>query len=962
MSTPTCDSIGYLWPNDFCLIVTVDKEIDDFDVDAAWIAGATFLGLFLGAGIVLLCAKPCIESWEKKKRQDEERLLEKGVSSHHDAVDAKAVKGWVSKDDENIQSLSHTKEKKGFFKGIKFFGKKIPGKTKEASTDVSQHEEQEVDRKTGRGLIDIVIQNNSASAEVEMADQDMTELILMEREQNQARDVIMVRILALLLKKKMEKRAVTTDFYYTFVRKTEEEMRDLSVILIKEKENDEKKLRSDKSLAKDPHELESELDKLHSQYSNKTAKMHKDYRNEIRVNLLRSSGLSESEVEEVMERLINNMAVVEENIGLEQARQRRALEQRLAKRRQALEFNEYGEKEIEEGVTERVDLFRNILEGLTKESAQLERQNDEIVTDFSNDLNLIRDFHRKEYNTNLLEKYKDMKKNRENAQEKLNKKQEKEKATLLHMSEKSTAEDFIKLYHDLLVKHHMEKEVLNSDMDQKEVQEIHKLKQEMSKEEKKKMEAAGEEMVEKLETKTDLSHQEAARLVKLHKQHVAQAAARRQKERQAMLARLEERLHQRLQAADEAEARDQAEQEKQKEEQMSTMSKVLATNMDLTEEAKERVMREHEQNMQALSNQLTRSKLRQQKSLEIKLNQRKARLAELQKKKEEQVKSMKDEGEMKDDKMMILTAQIAKEEEEFEAARKAAVADLRRRLAEETNEALKEQDEEISLLIGRLQVGQARRKAKLERQDATLKHLQEELERKVSGGDAMPTSVTEQILAQHYNQVNHLNQQIQRRRDNQQQLILEKLTRKKTMLETEIETQLEEDAQTEYSDRRARGAGYATLALMQTFLEQRHSQAMAELQEEMSAELEKSKTDLNQQMELQLKKELEIQRQNLLTQLAAVKGVSTSELKEAVSAATQGSSDNKATLRMVKDLKNEMQRAKSSMDYSDSREDSGYQRSGVESRHQGLSRDVRRGSVTAARRESRVAFDQDARF
>ena len=51
---------------------------------------------------------------------------------------------------------------------------------------------------------------------------------------------IMVRILALLLKKKMEKRAVTTDFYYTFVRKTEEEMRDLSVILIKEKENDEK--------------------------------------------------------------------------------------------------------------------------------------------------------------------------------------------------------------------------------------------------------------------------------------------------------------------------------------------------------------------------------------------------------------------------------------------------------------------------------------------------------------------------------------------------------------------------------------------------------------------------------------------------------------------------------------------------------------------------------------------------
>ena len=60
--------------------------------------------------------------------------------------------------------------------------------------------------------------------------------------------------------------------------------------------------------------------------------------------------------------------------------------------------------------------------------------------------------------------------------------------------------------------------------------------------------------------------------------------ARRQKEKQAMLARLEERLQQRLSAADEAEARDQKEQETLKEEQMATMHKVLAQNMDLTEE------------------------------------------------------------------------------------------------------------------------------------------------------------------------------------------------------------------------------------------------------------------------------------------------------------------------------------------------------------------------------------------
>jgi len=61
--------------------------------------------------------------------------------------------------------------------------------------------------------------------------------------------------------------------------------------------------------------------------------------------------------------------------------------------------------------------------------------------------------------------------------------------------------------------------------------------------------------------------------------------------------------------------------------------------------------------------------------------------------------------------------------------------------------------------------------------------LQEELERKVAGGEPMPSSVTDQILQQHYNQVSHINDQMKRRRDEQQKAIMAKLTRKQTMLE-----------------------------------------------------------------------------------------------------------------------------------------------------------------------------------
>ena len=59
---------------------------------------------------------------------------------------------------------------------------------------------------------------------------------------------------------------------------------------------------------------------------------------------------------------------------------------------------------------------------------------------------------------------------------------------------------------------------------------------------------------------------------------------RRQRERQAVMVQLQEKLKQRLVAADEAEARDQKEQEVLKQEQMATMARVLSTNMELDDE------------------------------------------------------------------------------------------------------------------------------------------------------------------------------------------------------------------------------------------------------------------------------------------------------------------------------------------------------------------------------------------
>ena len=52
---------------DLCLPVTIQLEKESFEADPGWIAGAFFLGLFVGGGIAALIAPICFRDWEKKK-------------------------------------------------------------------------------------------------------------------------------------------------------------------------------------------------------------------------------------------------------------------------------------------------------------------------------------------------------------------------------------------------------------------------------------------------------------------------------------------------------------------------------------------------------------------------------------------------------------------------------------------------------------------------------------------------------------------------------------------------------------------------------------------------------------------------------------------------------------------------------------------------------------------------------
>lgn len=66
-SLETCSALFLSYETNFCVPVQVDVDQKEFTINKGWIAGAFFLGLLLGIGIVLLLARPFLAAWEKKK-------------------------------------------------------------------------------------------------------------------------------------------------------------------------------------------------------------------------------------------------------------------------------------------------------------------------------------------------------------------------------------------------------------------------------------------------------------------------------------------------------------------------------------------------------------------------------------------------------------------------------------------------------------------------------------------------------------------------------------------------------------------------------------------------------------------------------------------------------------------------------------------------------------------------------
>ncbi|KAK2572711.1 hypothetical protein P5673_001691 [Acropora cervicornis] len=446
----------------------------------------------------------------------------------------------------------------------------------------------------------------------------------------------------------------------------------------------------------------------------------------LKADLVQNTELSEEEAEQIVTKLMMNMLAVNKRLAEEQNRQAMVLHERLAQRQALAQLR----------VAVNQQAFKNI-DVVCKKGKLLEDQKERIMDEYRRDLRVLEEKHQQAVLKSQNDLSERLKKKREQQMKKLQMEQAVEKdefdrkAGQLLMEGNMTVEGFLEATHKL------------NELVEKRQQSLRERE---------------EVLFEHIRKEADLSKKEAERLMNNHLEDLKELNERKRREREKQRAMIQEKLQERKQRKEREMEQQGVEQSRMVEEQEKAIKQVLNTQAGLAEELRKQVMMEHDQNMVALNNHLQMTRLRQQKRLEKRLASRRARLVELtqQMEKERENQDKNDPEAMKTlsrGQNIEYQAEVKKIEVEHQAALEA----LRRRLETETDEALKEQDERLGKILGKLQ-----------------KKVVESMTRKGTLTDFH----TNRLLKQHHKQVDNLNAQIEMDKEKQMQKIREKIEAK----------------------------------------------------------------------------------------------------------------------------------------------------------------------------------------
>ncbi|XP_025094729.1 calponin homology domain-containing protein DDB_G0272472-like isoform X2 [Pomacea canaliculata] len=277
-------------------------------------------------------------------------------------------------------------------------------------------------------------------------------------------------------------------------------------------------------------------------------------------------------------------------------------------------------------------------------------------------------------------------------------------------------------------------------------------------------------------------------LIKKHEAETEDLKQKQARNRQNQEIKLKEELarHQREWAA--RREKEQQEQEDLREHEADVMEKLVASQMSISEDERNRIMKEHEKQMVFLENSLTLNKLRQQRALEERLSQRRAQqMSKLQTQQQSELKKLQktaeNNGEEDSEDTQRATLELMKRQTQQRIAiiqgQQLNVDDelkqIRIEMMQERALALRSQEERLGAMISALQMEKAREVTKIEEQQKAINNLKANLMDDLSDRGILTISQCEKILQDHRNVQEQVNKKLDRQRQKQEDKVKEKL-------------------------------------------------------------------------------------------------------------------------------------------------------------------------------------------
>lgn len=762
-----------------------------------------------------------------------------------------------------------------------------------------------------QSVVDALSKPSGEEMEVELQKQDFKAIENMETNLRLQKNETFLQLLKMILSFLVSKSRISEGFRRDSLAKYEQAIEDIDSNAKEEMKSEEQELRN---TIVDPVELDQAMESLHSKYSKKMTSERMELQDKLRTDLLQNTELSEEEAEQIVAKLMMNMAAVDRRLAEEASRQNLVLHERLARRQALAQQRAADNQEEKEDFGERLKLPQKNLDVLSKRGKLLEDQKERIMDEYEQDLRVLEEKHQQAILKSQNDLNEKLKRKREQRMRKLGMEQaaEKEdferKAIQLVSEGEMTAEDFLESSHKLRVQQQVAREEEEDNADDLEVQEFNNLRQKLEEKRQRNLQEREESLFEQIRKEAHLSSKEAEKLMNKHLEDLKESNESKTRERERQRAMIQEKLEERKKRWERDMERQQAEQSQLVAEQEKAIKQVLNTQAGLAEELRKQVMLEHEQNMMALNDHLQMTRLRQQKRLEQRLATRRARLAELrqQMEKEREEQSQNDPEALKT-LTRVQNIEYQAEVKKIEAEHQTALEDLRRRLAAETDEALKEQDERLGKILGKLQVAVARREEIIKRQDEAIRSLEKKLVENMTREGTLADAQTDKIMKQHQKQVDKLNAQIDMEKEKQMEKIRAKIAAKQQKKARALEVKLLQE-QEEQKSKAVQSAGSKIYLLL---AEQRHRRELEDLEREMQLDLAHQLEQVNKEMDEMLMVDLQEEEKRFIATLAENSAATEEELLQTIkNSASEVGMDSKLTKSIAKDVRKRVRSAR----------------------------------------------------